>query len=491
MTLTAPAGLARRSIGTSALWFFGVSASSPMTVLAGGVIATYAATGVIGVPLSFLLLCGALALFTVGYVAMSRHVPHAATFYALLAHGLGRIWGVGGAVVALLAYNCIQISLYGLFGATLAALAGGPWWMWALAGWGAVALLGVLHVGVNARVLAVVLVAEIAVILLFDITALANPAGGSISGEPLLPNNLFVDGLGGVLALGIAAFVGYESAPVYGEEVRDQRSVPRASFGALIFLGFFYALSAWALAVATGPEKIVDAARDPAWGLPFSILEQHYGPVVPALANLLLVTSIFAAMLSFHNSVARYVFALSRERLFPSALDRIGAGRRAGAPLGGSLVQSGIAAVVVGLFLLADADPFSVLFTWLSTIAAIGIMLLMVMTCLAVLRFFHKAGRHGRASETTWQRIGAPVCGAVALLAVLTTTVANVGSLLGVAPESPAIWIVPGFVAVAAAAGVIWGWVLRQTQPDIYRRIGHGRPKPLAVLDHQVADVEV
>ncbi len=92
-----------------------------MTVLAGGVIATYAATGVVGVPLSFILLAGALALLTVGYVAMSRHVAHAATLYALLAHGLGRAVGVAGAAVALDAYNAIQISLYGLVGITLAA----------------------------------------------------------------------------------------------------------------------------------------------------------------------------------------------------------------------------------------------------------------------------------------------------------------------------------------------------------------------------------
>ncbi|HEY0697730.1 MAG TPA: amino acid permease, partial [Micromonospora sp.] len=201
-----------------------------MTVLAGGVVATYASTGVVGVPLSFLLLCAALALFTIGYVAMSRHVPHAATFYAFLARGLGRVWGVGGAALALLAYNCIQISLYGLFGVTLAGLAGGAWWMWALLGWLGVAVLGILHVNVNVRVLAVVLVVEIALLTLMDLTAFADPAGGSVSFAPLMPGNLLVDGLGGVLALGVAAFVGYESAPIYSEEARDHRAVSRASF---------------------------------------------------------------------------------------------------------------------------------------------------------------------------------------------------------------------------------------------------------------------
>ena len=176
------------------MWFFAVGASSPMTVLAGGVIATYAGTGVVGVPLSFVVLVAALGLLTVGYVAMSRHVGQAATFYALLVHGLGRAWGVAGAAVALVAYNAIQISLYGLFGVTVAGVLGGPWWLWAVLVWLAVGVLGVRHVQINAGVLAGVLVAEVAVIALFDVGAFTHPAGGSISLAPLRPDRLFVDG---------------------------------------------------------------------------------------------------------------------------------------------------------------------------------------------------------------------------------------------------------------------------------------------------------
>lgn len=50
---------------------------------------------------------------------------------ALLATGLGRTTAISGAAVALLAYNSIQIALYGLLGATASGLLGGPWWAWA------------------------------------------------------------------------------------------------------------------------------------------------------------------------------------------------------------------------------------------------------------------------------------------------------------------------------------------------------------------------
>ena len=54
--------LARRRIGVGSLIFFTVAASAPFTVLGGGITTTYAVTGIVGVPLSFILLGIALAL---------------------------------------------------------------------------------------------------------------------------------------------------------------------------------------------------------------------------------------------------------------------------------------------------------------------------------------------------------------------------------------------------------------------------------------------
>ena len=97
--------LRRRRLGVIHLVFFTVAASAPMTVLGGGVATTFAVTGNAGVPLSFLILAVALALFAVGYAAMSRHVANAGAFYSYLAQGLGRGPAVAGSFVALVAYN--------------------------------------------------------------------------------------------------------------------------------------------------------------------------------------------------------------------------------------------------------------------------------------------------------------------------------------------------------------------------------------------------
>ncbi len=490
MSSKAPSGLARRSLGTTSLLFFTVSASAPMAVIAGVVVAAFATTGALGVPLSFLLLMGALYFFTVGYVAMSRYVANAGVFYAYLAQGLGRVWGVAGSLVALVCYNAIQISAYGLIGTTLSGLLSGfgwPWWMWALVVWALIGLLGVLHININARVLAVLLICEVFVIVLLDLAAFTHPAGGVISGAGLLPGNLFVTGIGGMFALGIASFIGYEVAPVYSEEARGHWAVARSSFGALLFLGIFYALSSWALIVARGPSHIVDDTRDPSVGVPFVILSQHYGTIFASIANILMVTSLFGAQLSFHNSVARYLFALGRERVLPKIFDSIGSGSRAGAPVAGSLVQSAIALIVFGAFAAAGADPVTVLFTWLGAISALGLILLMFGTSLAVIGFF----RRGGTEETAWQRVIAPGIGAVVLLLILITMVVNIDSLLGTESTSPLTWILPGIIGVAAVAGIVWGLFLKAYRPAVYRGIGVGQQEPLAVLDHALAEIEV
>src|SRR6266508_2815377 len=298
-------GLLKRRLGVTSLFFFTVAASAPMTVVGGGVTTSYAVTGSIGIPLSFLVLAAALALFVVGYAAMSRYVTNAGAFYSYIANGLGRSWGVSGSFVALTAYNAIQICLYGLFGVVLGDFVKQKtngdvdlkWWVWALIALVIVGLLGIMRVDLNARVLAVLLILEIIAVIVFDVAGFTHPAGGTISTAGLEPKNLLVHQLGAVLAFGIAAFVGFESGAIYSEECKD----------------------------------------------PKGTVAEHYGATVADVANVLLITSVFAALLSFHNGVARYFFALGRERVLPSFLGRTGA--RSGAPVAGSLLQSLLATV--------------------------------------------------------------------------------------------------------------------------------------------------
>src|SRR5262249_56413193 len=99
---TETAKLHRRALGVPDLVFFIVAASAPLTAVAGGQAATYLVTGNKGIPFLFIPLGIILALFAVGYAAMSHYVADAGAFYTYVARGLGKIPGVGAAFVALI-----------------------------------------------------------------------------------------------------------------------------------------------------------------------------------------------------------------------------------------------------------------------------------------------------------------------------------------------------------------------------------------------------
>ncbi|RAK42936.1 hypothetical protein B0I29_10166 [Actinoplanes lutulentus] len=480
--------LARFTMGPAALAGAAIVASSPQTVLNGGIPATYAATGAAGVPLSFLLLMAVIGILAVGYVAVGRHVRHGAPFYAQLAVGGSPMLGLVGAGIAFVGYNALQISLYPLFGTTLAELVGGPWWVWAAIGWLIVLLLGQYPGAVGAKVLGILLALEVAVVVLFIAAGFTHRSGGMGAGLVFAPSSLLVSGAAATLLIyAAAAFAGTDTVMAYAEEALSHRALAVGATTAIGGCGILYCLASWAYGAWVGFADLRQAAGDQA-RQPLALLSDVYGIGIADLATLLLVTSILAAMSSFHAAVARYVFALARERVLPARWARVSPGAKGGAPLGGTAVQSVTAALVLGLFTIAGADPMGTIFPWLSTIGAFCVLLLLTAASWSALHFFDQ-GLGG--SESVWVRQVCPFAGGILGILVLIFMASSLGTLLGTAPGSGRPWLVaaPIGVAVLTAAGV--GWWLRRARPDVYEGIGRGVPDGRTVQDPALGDVEV
>ncbi|MFB6397653.1 APC family permease [Polymorphospora lycopeni] len=473
--------LARNRLGVPAVTAFVLAAAAPLTVVAGSAGTGFAVTGFVGVPVVYLTVGVLLAVFSAGYVAMARHVRQAGGFYAYVTLGLGRVPGVGAALVTQLGYNCLQISLYGAFGAVAADLAATrgwylPWWLCAAAGWILVAVLGLRSVRVNGRVLATLLLLELAVVVVFDIVMLAHPAAGGVTLTALSPARLADPAAVAILVGGLAGFVGYEATVVFAEEVRDpRRTVALATYLALGLIAGLYALSTWAMTVAAGPADVVAAARAHDADLFFVLAAPHLPAALVDLGRLLLLTSLFAALLAFHNMVARYAFSLAREGLLPAVLGRTG--RLTGAPVYGSLLQSGLAPTALGTFAGAGLDPIRHVFFTGGVTGGLGVLVLMAATSFAVLGYFAR----DRRGEPAWRRVTAPAVAAVTLTAVLVVTVAGFGALLDLPGDSPLRWLLPAGYAVAAVAGAGWALILRATRPRVYAAIGLGPDSVTAV----------
>lgn len=451
-----------------------LAASAPMTVVATGLSLGYAVTQVRSEPLAYLLMGAVLALFAVGYSELGRHVHNAGAFYAYIARGLGSTPAISASFVALIAYNAMQIGLYGMFGVHSAHLLDEyfgldvAWWVCALVCVALVTLLGVLKTDLNVRVLGVLLAVECVLVLVCDVAFLGDPGPSGVSAAAWGLDGLSGDGVGVVFVFAVASFMGLESAPVYAEEAHDpQVSVGRTTFLAVAVTAVLYSLSSWAVGVAAGPDDVIGAAAGNE-NVVIAMAGDRLGPVFGDLLQVSLLTSLFVALLSFHNVVARYSFAMGREGLLPRAVGR--ASRGGGAPALGSLLQSALALLTLALFVLTDRDPVYDLYGWMPNVGALGVVLLMATTSVAAVAFFVKR----RVARALAWRLGTAVLSAVLLFAVFLLAVARFDVLAGAEPDSPLRWALPGLIVATAVLGLLYGALLRVRDPELHARVGLG-----------------
>ncbi|SHL45968.1 APC family permease [Actinacidiphila paucisporea] len=469
-------------IGAPALLLSVLAATAPLLVVAGVIPTTFATMGIVGVPLLFVIVGAVLILFSFGYAEMSRHVHNAGALYAYISRGLGGTVGAGASYVALFAYSLMQCGSYGLFGFEISSQIAQhwqhnvAWWIPALGGVAITAVFGALKIDLNAKTLGVLLLIETTMIVVLDIGFLGDPGTQGVSVHAFNPSTLSGAGLGTALCFTIAGFLGFEQAPVYAEETSDpQRVVSKVMFLAVGFATVFFALSAWAITVATGPSGVIAGAQKEGPNLIFALSQDRLGTAFTDVLNVFFITGIFACMLSFHNVVARYAFAMGRDGLLPAAVGRTS--KTSGAPAIGSFLQSAVALVVVIVFAVTDDKPVGDptapvlrLFTWAGNVGALGVVLLMCTAAVAVIAFFVK---RGAARVQGWRLVTSGLA-ALALGTIFVYSVKDFSVLLGANPGYGLRWTLPGIIALAAVIGLVCGQVLRVRKPEVHARIGQG-----------------
>jgi amino acid transporter len=280
---------------------------------------------------------------------------------------------------------------------------------------------------------------EVLVVVLFDIAIAGDPGPQGLTTIGFSPAVAFSTAVGATLTFCVASFVGFESAAIYSEECRDpRRTVARATYLAVGLIAVFYAISSWLLGVAAGPNTIVD---------PNALLKA-----------------------GFHNAVARYAFALGREGVLPSVFGRVN--RRTGSPWVASMTQSVLALGVVLVFAIAAANPVLTLFTWLTNLGALGVLLLMAATSFAVVGYFR---RRPQDAVGGWAATWAPAIAGALLLVLLVLGVANFNVLITSSTTGPidtmAI-VLPALLLVALLVGMAVAARLRAADPQRYATIG-------------------
>lgn len=459
------------NMGTLKLVLAVLAVSAPLGAVAGVVPVVIASGNGVGAPATYAVLGVILLLFAVGFTAMSRHLGRSGAFYAYITAGLGRPVGLGSAFIALFGYMTLMLGAYALLGSSfdslLVNLFGAPsipWYLYALLSWVAVTILGHFNVEVSGRVLAILMVLEVVTVMALNIPVLLNggPEGWQTSSFTLDAMLSGSPGLGILFAA--ATFLGFEATAIYRSEVRDpNRTIPRATYLAVIFIALFYVLSSWAMVTAFGPSNAVEVAQaDPA-AMFGNALQAYMGTVVYDIMTVLLVTSVFASVLSAHNPIARYVFSLSRDGVLPRAFGTVH--KKHLAPSIASAITS-IAAIVIAIPFIATGIEVVSFYSWMFGLGAFALLVLMALTCLAVITYFRRA----KSSEKTWNTLIAPVLGFLGLLTMLVIVSGNFPLLIGGSIVLGTFFQLLTFAL--GALGVVLALAWKRTRPDVYRRIG-------------------
>ncbi|MFF4503496.1 APC family permease [Streptomyces sp. NPDC001401] len=435
------------SLGVLGILFFVLSAQAPLTGIAGAVPIAVAIGNGAGTPAAYLAAGVVVLLFSIGFVAMGRHVVDAGAFYTYIGKGLGRPTGSGSAGVALFAYCAVQAAMYGLYGATVSGLVehyGGvhiAWWVWTLVTMVIVQFLGAAGIEMGAKVLAVFVLAEFSILIAFALVTFAKGGGpeGLGFGDSFSPHAALQGAPGVALMFAVASMFGFEATAIYGEEAREPRkTVPRATYLSVGVIMCFFAFTSWMLVSAHGASKATAEAgkalaSGDATSFVFAPITAQFGAWAGDVLPILLATSLFAGILAFHNSANRYLFSLGREGLLPHGLTAL---NRRHSPWAAGVVQTVIAVALVMPFALLGKDPVLTLFSWFSGVAVLAIMLLYFLTSVSVVVYF----RRSRADTRPWNTLIAPVLGALGIAGAIWLIIENFTTLIG-GDRTTAVWL--------------------------------------------------
>lgn len=475
---SAPARSLQGSLGVTAIIFMVVAAASPLTVVGGAAPLGILLGNGAGFPALYAISAVILLLFAVGLAAMTRHVPKPGAFFTYVGYGLGRSTGLAAAWTAMLTYTTIQVSVYGYIGYILSVTVtslGGPaitWWVYSLLTVALVGVLGYRHIDLSSKVLGVLLVAEVGIVLVLVAAVVISGGAQGLSLAPFEPANVVSGSPGVGLMFAIAAFIGFEATAIFRDEARDpNRTIPRATYGAVIGIGVFYTLASWALVMAWGPDGVLGAAAENPGTLILRTVAQYLGIVGEVTVNVLLITSMFACVLSFHNVLTRYQHSMAGAGVMP---DRLGAVHdRHLSPHTSSLVQTITSVVLIAIFALFQLDPVLQVFTWFAGVATLAIAVLMAVTSVAVIVYFART----RQDRRFWNTVLAPALGFIGLILSAALIVLYFPLMVGDvdADGSPTFGAVSWFLLALVVAFPVLGYLqatwIRRRRPAAYAKI--------------------
>ncbi len=233
----------------------------------------------------------------------------------------------------------------------------------------------------------------------------------------------------------VASMFGFESTAIYSAEAKDaQRTVARATYLSVVVISVFFSFISWMLVSYYGPSHVIDtagAALESGDSTSFVLtpMVELFGPWAGIATGILLVTSLLAGIIAFHNGINRYLHSLALRGSMPGTVARTNRHR---APATAARIQTVIAFLLVVPFAVLSLDPVLTLFSWFSGLAVAALLVLYILCSLAVVAYF----RRERVAGQVWQTKVAPTLATLLLGWVLALVASNFTALIGGSAET-------------------------------------------------------
>lgn len=465
--------LLRSSINFLQIVLMVTAAAAPLVVASTYIPISMAAGSGMSTALTYATTTVILLVFSVGFAQMAKRITSAGAFYTFTTHGLGRPIGLSVGFMITAAYSMISVAIGALCGyfasAVLAEYFGISlaWYWCAMIALAAMFAISYFKVTITAQILGVLLILEVLVVL---IVSFATVGSGGAEGQVASAFNpsewSAAPALGVGFFLAFWSWIGFETTAIYGEETTDpKRSVPRATYIAVLTLGIFYTFVAYAGTVGFGSDT-PEQAGTLLDQLYFELADMHTVGFIRIAMDFLVVSGCFACSFAFHNNASRYFFSLGRDGILPRYLGRTH--REHKSPHMAALTQVMIAIAVIAIFAVGGADPVLHLGTWLPIFCTLAVIVVQLLVSVAVIGYFNRVGRS--TSGDYWKTLAAPAIGAVAQGVVTYLLLRNLTFLAGA--DNRVVELIPLYVAIIAVAGFLVALYLKSRAPETYESIG-------------------
>lgn len=438
-----------------------VSGFIPFAIIFGGT----------GTPFNFAIATVLLLVFSIGFVTMSQSIKKPGAFYAFISSGLGRAMGLGSGLLAAFSYYLLLAGTFvflGLVTNSLIADNGGPdlpWYVYTGVGIVGVAVLGYFHVELSAKILGVAMVVEVLLVVIFNVFVVAKGGAEGLSAEPFTLSAFRSGDIGVTMLFCILVFMGFESTAMFRTEVRDpDKTIPKATYVAVAFIGVLYTVTAYTLVEAYGSQAQDVATASPATMFPDAI-GKYVAGIFSNITLVLVISSAFAATLCIHNVLVRYLHNLGKDNALPRYLGTVH--HTHGSPHRSSITVSIIVALSLLPFVFANADG-AVVYGRMTGLGSVGIMLLMGLVSLAVICWFSR--KEMRTGVSLWKAFVAPAAAFVSFIVIIGLAIAHFELVVGGDPGQNT-WMAYSLAGIVVFGGLLATY-FRAQKPAIYEKLG-------------------